>query len=139
MADDRAGTETGIGASAVAHGFCTCAHMQKFDRGCPHGAISIGCVQSGLAPSFVLHAQQEVMPAYARVHAAMFGEGGIVRQRVHFTRDDSRVALAYTGAEYEVYAQFDTLLDRSTAVAICQRLCAWIKGQHAELFVPLSL
>lgn len=79
------------------------------------------------------------MPAYARVHAAMFGEGGHVRQRVHFTRDDARVALAYTGAEYEVYAQFDTLLDRNAAVAICQRLCAWIKGQHAELFVPLSL
>ncbi|CAL8471447.1 g10989 [Coccomyxa elongata] len=91
------------------------------------------------APLTIPELQQEVMPAYARVHAAMFGDGGDVRQRVHFTRDNSRVALAYTGAEYEVYAQFDTLLDRNAAVAICQRLCAWIKGQHAELFVPLSL
>lgn len=78
------------------------------------------------------------MPAYARVHAAMFSEAGHARQRVHFTRDDSRAVLAYIGAEYVVYAQFDALLDRNAAVATCQRLCAWIKGQHAELFVPPS-
>ena len=49
-----------------------------------------------------------------------------------------RTLLAYTGAEYEVYALFDALMDRAAASGICQRLCAWIKAQHADLFVPLS-
>lgn len=79
------------------------------------------------------------MPAYARVHAAMVSEGGHARQRVHFTRDSAHTVLAYSGAEYEVYALFDALVERPAATAICQRLCAWIKGQHTELFLPLSV
>lgn len=38
----------------------------------------------------------------------------------------------------QVYAQFDALVDRAAAVGACQRLCGWIKAQHADLFVPLS-
>ena len=52
---------------------------------------------------------------------------------------DQRAVLAYVGAEYEVYAQFDALTDRSGALAMCQRLCTYIKNQHSDLFVPLSL
>lgn len=82
---------------------------------------------------------QEVMPAYARVHAAMFTKGGAAKQQVHFVQDDSRSVLAFTAAEYEVYALFDGLVEKSAAVLICQRLCAWIKGLHSEIFVPLSV
>jgi hypothetical protein len=83
---------------------------------------------------------QEVMPAYARAHAAMHGGGGGgLQQRAHFAQDGARTLLAYIGAEYEVYALFDALVDRAAAVAMCQRLCAWIKAQHADLFVPLSV
>jgi len=82
---------------------------------------------------------QEVMPAYARAHAAVHDLQGAVRQRVHFCRTDRRVVLAYVGAEYEVFAQFDALTDRSGALAMCQRLCAYIKNQQSDLFVPMSL
>ena len=80
------------------------------------------------------------MPAYARAHTAMF-DGRITGppvQHAHYVQDEARTVLAYTGAEYEVYAQFDALVDRAAAVGMCQRLCGWIKGQHADLFVPLS-
>jgi hypothetical protein len=79
------------------------------------------------------------MPAYARVHAAMFSKDGAARQQVHFVQEDARTVLAFTAAEYEVYALFDGLVEKTAAVAICQRLCAWIKGQHSDIFVPLSL
>ena len=72
------------------------------------------------------------MPAYARAHAAMHG-GGALQQRAHYTQDGARTLLAYIGAEYEVYALFAALVDRAAAVGI------WIKAQHADLFVPLSV
>ncbi len=45
--------------------------------------------------------------------------------------------LAYAGPEYEVFAYFDALAELDAAAAICQRLCAWVKAQQADLFVPL--
>lgn len=45
--------------------------------------------------------------------------------------------LAYAGPEYEVFALFDALAELDAAAAVCQRLCAWIKAQQADLFVPL--
>ena len=39
--------------------------------------------------------------------------------------------------EYEVFALFDALAELDVAAAVCQRLCAWIKAQQADLFVPL--
>ena len=78
------------------------------------------------------------MPAYARAHVAMHANGA-AQQHAHYRQDGAHTLLAYTGAEYEVYALFDALVDRAAAVGICQRLCAWIKAQHAELFLPLSV
>ena len=45
--------------------------------------------------------------------------------------------LAYAGPEYEVFALFDALAELDAAAAVCQRLCAWVKAQQADLFVPL--
>lgn len=87
----------------------------------------------------VQNALQEVMPAYARAHAAVHDAQGAIRQRVHFCRTDRRVLLTYVGAEYEISAQFDALTDSASALAVCQRLCAYIKNQQSDLFAPMSL
>lgn len=109
--------------------------------------------------------QQLVMPAYARAHAAMFrsseaaraarlasaaasrsGKGPVSSRvespslpphRVHWLVDDNFALLAFAGAEYEVYALFDALTDCATAQTITQKLSAYIKVQHADLFMPL--
>lgn len=109
--------------------------------------------------------QQLVMPAYARAHAAMFrsseaaraarlasaaasrsGKGPVSSRaespslpphRVHWVVDDNFALLAFAGAEYEVYALFDALTDCATAQTITQKLSAYIKVQHADLFMPL--
>ena len=57
--------------------------------------------------------------------------------RVYFHRTDEFSVLAYASAEYEMYALFDALAQKPAIVRICQRLCAWIKAQQAELFVPV--
>ena len=94
------------------------------------------------------HHVQAVMPAYARMHTAMApsgittidpggGPAPAARQRVHWTQDETCTLLGYASAEYELYTVFDPLVERATAVAMCQRLVAWLKTQHAQLFIPL--
>lgn len=56
---------------------------------------------------------------------------------MYFQSSDELSALAYASAEYEMYALFDPLAQKQAIVQICQRLCAWIKAQQAELFVPM--
>eukprot|EP00884_Botryococcus_braunii_P019029 jgi/Botrbrau1/580/Bobra.0010s0046.1 len=85
--------------------------------------------------------QQAVMPAYATVRAMLFREEGTsvagqVPGRVHFRRNDRLTTLAYVGPEYEIYAQYDALVDKETATGICNRLATWIKQHQADLFVP---
>ncbi|KAK9807508.1 hypothetical protein WJX72_001125 [[Myrmecia] bisecta] len=94
------------------------------------------------APLDTQSARQALMPAYARVHAAMFraSEGGasagLAPQRVHYSQDSERTMLAYVSPEYEVYAVYDALTDKQTAVQLCHKLGSYIKSQQTDLFVP---
>ena len=99
------------------------------------------------------------MARYATVHAAMFHrldpavrlrsatQSSVsysqaqlqpqLQQQVHWCTDGSLVALAYAGPEYELYALFDSMVDKETATKMCHRLSVWIKGQQTDLFMPL--
>ena len=100
------------------------------------------------------------MQKYAMVHAAMTQKSGVsaskakqaatssspysnpvhqqaLQQQVHWCSDGSMSALAYAGPEYELYALFDAMTDKETATRTCHRLSVWIKGQQADLFMPL--
>lgn len=77
------------------------------------------------------------MPQYACVRALLFREDGQSPGRVHFLRNDRLTTLAYVSPEYEIYAQYDALVDKEAATGICNRLAAWIKQHQADLFVPL--
>ncbi len=103
---------------------------------------------------------QVAMQRYATVHAAMTQKAGnaassskqpsstsasyssatsqqSLQQQVHWSSDGSMSALAYAGPEYELYALFDAMTDKETATRTCNRLSVWIKGQQADLFMPL--
>jgi len=86
---------------------------------------------------------QAVMVAYGRVHAAMHGErpddGSTPppTQRIHFQQDECCTILAFSGAEFELYAAFDALVLKAQALEICQRLSGWVKANQATLFVPV--
>lgn len=86
---------------------------------------------------------QDVMPLYCRIHAAVFradedlGSPTAAPLRVYYHSTDEFSALAYASAEYELYALFDPVSQKEVVVRICQRLCAWVKAQQSELFVPV--
>jgi hypothetical protein len=83
------------------------------------------------------------MAAYARTHDAMFvdddADSGCPTpaQRLHFAAGGQYCMLAVAGPEYVAYLAFDALTDQSAALGACHRLCAWVKGRQADLFVPL--
>ena len=98
------------------------------------------------------------MHRYAMVHAAMFHNAGrsarlrqasssasashtvpvpALQQQVHWCTDGILATLAYAGPEYELYALFDAMTDKESATKMCHRLSVWIKGQQADLFMPL--
>ncbi|KAK9799714.1 hypothetical protein WJX73_002348 [Symbiochloris irregularis] len=86
---------------------------------------------------------QDVVPHYARIHAAVFRKDEEFREpqpsplRVYYHSTDEYAAIAYASAEYELYALFDPLAQKLAIVQICQRLCAWVKGSQQDLFVPM--
>ena len=85
---------------------------------------------------------QEVVSACARVHAAMFPEQEgrstpAAAQRIHFEQTDVCTILAFAGTEFELYAAFDALVEKSQALEICQKLSAWVKANQATLFMPV--
>lgn len=99
------------------------------------------------------------MQQYATVYAAMFSQTGqqssahqtlssrssslhsqytqSLRQQVHWRSDGIMATLAYASPEYELYALFDAMTSKELATKICHRLSVWIKGQQADLFMPL--
>jgi hypothetical protein len=82
------------------------------------------------------------MMAYGRVHAAMHAQKSedgkkLPAQRIHFQQDDCCTILAFAGAEFELYAAFDALVQRAHALEMCQKLSAWVKANQATLFVPV--
>ena len=85
---------------------------------------------------------QEIISAYARVHAAMFpeqeaGSTQAASQRIHFEQTDVCTILAFAGTEFELYAAFDALVEKPQALEICQKLSAWVKANQATLFMPV--
>ena len=87
---------------------------------------------------------QEVMSAYARIHASMYPHRDILAgtlpqptRRIHFEQTDVLTVLVVVGPDYELFAAFDALVGKPATVEICQKLSAWIKKEQASLFVPV--
>lgn len=60
-----------------------------------------------------------------------------MKQQVQWAFGGRMSALAFVGPEYELYALFDAMTDKGDAMRICHRLSVWVKGQQADLFMPL--
>ena len=55
-------------------------------------------------------------------------------RRVHYEVCDDHVLLGCVGSDFELYVALDPLTRRSAAVAVCNRLCAWLRAEEAGLF-----
>ena len=83
------------------------------------------------------HKQQTGLPSAADSSNTTVRHHHLLKQQVHWVFDGCISVLALVGPEYELYALFDALTDKDTAMSICHRLSVWIKGQQADLFMPL--
>ena len=66
--------------------------------------------------------------------AARMDDGMIRDRRVHYEVCDDHVLLGCVGSDFELYVALDPLTRRSAAVAVCNRLCAWLRAEEAGLF-----
>ncbi|KAK3263019.1 hypothetical protein CYMTET_28154, partial [Cymbomonas tetramitiformis] len=127
-------------------------HLPAFAGGGPIGLtpllhfiyhnISLGQVVS---PSFrcpidTKCSKKRLLREYQRLHAAVHldtvpGHPESQSHRVHFRGSEQYVLLATISAEFELYAAFDPLTDKSAAVSICNRLSGWMRGEEADLFI----
>ena len=53
-------------------------------------------------------------------------------RRVHYEVCDDHVLLGCVGSDFELYVALDPLTRRSAAVAVCNRLCAWLRAEEAD-------
>ena len=64
-----------------------------------------------------------------------FGASG--GRKVHFERSEDFVLLACAGTDFELVVALDPTTEQSAAVAVCNRLCAWLRQEEPQLFVPV--
>lgn len=56
---------------------------------------------------------------------------------MHFERSEDFVLLACAGTDFELVVALDPTTEQSAAVAVCNRLCAWLRQEEPQLFVPV--
>jgi hypothetical protein len=116
-------------ASAVAAAASSAAAATAAGPGAPAGAAA--------SASAAASAANVAASASAAASAAAAGAGaglpGPAAHRVHFRCSDAHCLLAVIGETFELYAAFDPLTDTPAAVAVANRLCAWLRTQEAEL------
>jgi hypothetical protein len=80
--------------------------------------------------------QKRLLREYQRVFAITHANPSMTAQhRVHFRAGENHVLLAVMGQDFELYATFDPLTDKASAVPICNRLCVWLNQKEADLFM----
>ena len=76
--------------------------------------------------------KRQVHPSIADVVAG--ADDDVRDRRVHYEVCDDHVLLGCVGSDFELYVALDPLTRRSAAVAVCNRLCAWLRAEEAGLF-----
>jgi hypothetical protein len=86
---------------------------------------------------------QAVVVAYSQLRASMFDSAGeraaaagapAPMQRLRYEARQRFVLLASASPEAELYLTLDPLADKLAAAALHDRLLAWLRARHDELF-----
>lgn len=85
------------------------------------------------APLQTRQAQKRLFYAYKRLYASLHGGHGGSHQ-MQYRRDDNFVLLAWSTADFEFFAAFDPLAEKSSAITICNRVCQWIRDVESDVF-----
>ena len=69
-----------------------------------------------------------------KVDADVDTDVAVTERRVHYEVSDDHVLLGCVGSDFELYVALDPLTQRGAAVAVCNRLCTWLRAEEAGLF-----
>lgn len=78
--------------------------------------------------------QKRLFRAYQKLFASMHDKG-IGPHKTQFKRDENYVLLCWVAQDFELYAAFDPLADKASAIKTCNRVCQWVKDVENELFL----
>ncbi|KAF1885032.1 hypothetical protein Lal_00028921 [Lupinus albus] len=85
--------------------------------------------------------QKRLYRAYQKLFVSMHDKG-IGPHKTQFRRDENFVLLCWVTQDFELYAAFDPLADKASAINTCNRVCQWVKDVENEIFLlggsPLS-
>ncbi|XP_073222616.1 vacuolar fusion protein MON1 homolog isoform X2 [Cicer arietinum] len=92
-------------------------------------------VSSEFSSPINTHQQQKrLYRAYQKLFASMH-EKGIGPHKTQFKRDENYVLLCWVTQDFELYAAFDPLADKASAIKTCNRVCQWVKDVESEIFL----
>nr|QKF54537.1 monensin sensitivity 1 [Myrciaria dubia] len=92
-------------------------------------------VASEFSPPFSsLRQQKRLYRAYQKMYASMHDKG-VGPHKTQFRRDEHYVLLCWVTQDFELYAAFDPLADKGSAIKICNRVCQWVKDVENEIFL----
>uniref|UniRef100_A0A061RDL2 Vacuolar fusion protein mon1 a-like n=1 Tax=Tetraselmis sp. GSL018 TaxID=582737 RepID=A0A061RDL2_9CHLO len=83
-------------------------------------------------------AQEAAVREYSSLAARIHNRQGLATHKTHFATNDTRTLLVFASPEYELFATFDPLTERSKAVQVSCGLATWIRANQSNLFIPLG-
>lgn len=91
-------------------------------------------VASEFSPPLNSHqAQKSLLRAYQNLYSSMHIEAP-GPHKMQYRRDRNYILLCWITQDFELYAAFDPLAEKSMAVATSNRVCQWIRDLENEIF-----
>ncbi|ONM34142.1 SAND family protein [Zea mays] len=72
--------------------------------------------------------------AYQKLYASMHDKA-TGPHKTQFRRDEDYVLFCWITQDFELYAAFNPLADKTQAIKMCNRVCQWVRDLENEIFV----
>ncbi|XP_057844269.2 vacuolar fusion protein MON1 homolog isoform X1 [Cryptomeria japonica] len=80
------------------------------------------------------NAQKRLFRAYQNLYASMH-DRDIGPHKMQYRKDENYVLLCWITQDFELYAAFDPLAEKSSAITVCNRVCQWLRDVESEIFL----
>uniref|UniRef100_A0A0D6R108 Vacuolar fusion protein MON1 homolog n=1 Tax=Araucaria cunninghamii TaxID=56994 RepID=A0A0D6R108_ARACU len=91
-------------------------------------------VASEFSPPLNGHrAQKRLLRAYENLYASMHTKPP-GPHKMQYRRDENYILLCWITPDFELYSAFDPLAEKSVAIAVCNRVCQWLRDLENEIF-----
>uniref|UniRef100_M8C2R0 Vacuolar fusion protein MON1 homolog n=1 Tax=Aegilops tauschii TaxID=37682 RepID=M8C2R0_AEGTA len=78
--------------------------------------------------------QKRLYKAYQKVYASMHDKA-TGPHRTQFRKDEDYVMFSWITQDFELYAAFSPLADKTQAIKVCNRVCQWIMDLQDRVFI----